>query len=84
MGIVLAMSRWWRALIALLCSIMAMPIGYVLGFYLLLAVDPHYHDGVSFTGGLVSAGIASLVTFRGVMMKTVPAKSRDLPPNPVG
>jgi hypothetical protein len=53
-----------------MCSIVAMPIGYVLGFYLLLAVVPHYHDGVSLTGGLAIAGIASVVTFIGVMKKT--------------
>jgi len=64
------MSRLGRVSIALLCAIVAMPIAFVLGFYLLLAVDSNYHDGISFAGGLTIAGVASVVTFIGVMKKT--------------
>jgi hypothetical protein len=64
-----AMSRLGRVSIALLCSILALPIGFVLGFYLLLLFDPHYHDGVSAVGGFVVAVIAAVVTFRFVRKK---------------
>jgi hypothetical protein len=66
----MSMGRLGRVSIAFLCSIVVMPIAFFLGFYLLLAVDPHYHDGVSLTGGLAIAGVASVVTFMGVMKKT--------------
>jgi hypothetical protein len=58
------MSRVGRISIALLCSIVALPIGFILGFYLVLLFDHNYHDGVSGVGGLVIAVIASVVTFR--------------------
>jgi len=61
------MSRTRRTLIALLSSILALPLGFLLGFYLLLLVDPHYHDGISLVGGFVVAVIAAAVTFRFVM-----------------
>jgi hypothetical protein len=61
------MSRIGRTLIALLCSIVALPLGFLLGFYLLLLVDPHYHDGISLVGGFVVAVVAAAVTFRFVI-----------------
>ena len=67
------MSRFGRTFIALLSSILALPLGFLLGFYLLLLVDPHYHDGISLVGGFVVAVLAAAVTFRFVM------KNRQLP-----
>jgi hypothetical protein len=61
------MSRIGRTLIALLCSIVALPLGFLLGFYLLLLVDPHYHDGISLVGGFVVAVVAAAFTFRFVI-----------------
>ena len=61
------MSRIGRTLIALLCSILALPLGFLLGFYLLFLVDPQYHDGISLVGGFVVAVIAAAVTFRFVI-----------------
>ena len=61
------MSRIGRTLIALLCSIVALPLGFLLGFYLLLLVDPHYHDGISLVAGFVVAVVAAAVTFRFVI-----------------
>jgi hypothetical protein len=63
------MNRIGRAWIALLCSIVALPIGFLLGVYLLLLFDPDYHDGVSLAGGFVIAVIAAVVTFRFVRKK---------------
>jgi len=63
------MSALTRASISLLCSVIVLPIAFFAGFYLLLAIDPHYHDGVSFAGGLVIAAIASSFTFIGVWRK---------------
>jgi hypothetical protein len=63
------MSRIGRTSIALLCSIVALPIGFLLGFYLLLFLDPDYHDGISLVGGFVVAVIAAVVTFRFVRKK---------------
>jgi hypothetical protein len=59
-----AMSRVGRTSIALLFSILAMPIGFILGFYVILLFDRNYHDGASGVGGLVVAVIAAVVTFR--------------------
>ena len=64
------MSRLGPVSIALLCLIVVTPIAFVLGFYLLLAVDPNYHDGISAAGGLAIAGIAFVITFMGVIKKT--------------
>ncbi len=58
--IAIPMSRVGRTSVALLCSIVALPIGFLLGFYLLLLFDPHYHDGYSAVGGLVVAVIAAV------------------------
>lgn len=63
------MSRIGRTSITLLCSIVALPIGFLLGFYLLLLFDPDYHDGISLLGGFVVAVIAAVVTFRFVRKK---------------
>jgi hypothetical protein len=63
------MSRVGRISIALLCSLAALPIGFLLGFYLLLLFDPDYHDGISLVGGFVAAVIAAVVTFRFVRRK---------------
>ena len=52
-------------MIALLCSIVALPLGFLLGFYLLLLVDPHYHDGISLVGGFVVAVVAAAVRAAG-------------------
>jgi hypothetical protein len=64
------MSRLGRVLLALVCSIVVIPIGFILGFYLLLAVDSDYHDGISGVGGLAIAGAASVATFLVVIRKT--------------
>jgi hypothetical protein len=58
------MSRIGRTSIALLFSIVALPVGFLLGFYVLLLFDPDYHDGISLTAGFVFAVIAAVVTFR--------------------
>ena len=58
------MSRVGRISTALLCSIVALPIGFFLGFYLVLLFDPNYHDGVSGAGGFIVALSATVVTFR--------------------
>jgi prolipoprotein diacylglyceryltransferase len=63
------MGRFGRISIALLCSIVAIPVGFIVGFYLLLAIDHNYHDGVSGVGGLVVAVIAAVVTFRVIRKK---------------
>jgi hypothetical protein len=63
------MNRIGRSSIALLCSIVALPIGFLLGFYLLLLFDPHYHDGISAVGGFVVAVIAAVVAFKFVRKK---------------
>ncbi|MHB8217620.1 MAG: hypothetical protein ACYDDS_16225 [Candidatus Sulfotelmatobacter sp.] len=58
------MNRVGRISIAVLGSIVALPIGFILGFYLVLLFDHNYHDGVSAVGGFVVAVIASVVTLR--------------------
>jgi hypothetical protein len=63
------MSRFGRITIALLCSVVALPIGFILGFYLSLLIDPNYHDGFSGVGGIIIALIGAVVTFRAVRKK---------------
>jgi hypothetical protein len=46
------MSRIGRTLIALLSSILALPLGFLLGFYLLFLVDPHLSRW-NFAGGRI-------------------------------
>lgn len=58
------MSQVGRISTAVLCSIVALPIAFILGFYFVLLFDPNYHDGVSGVGGFVFAVIAAVVTFR--------------------
>lgn len=58
------MSLVGRISTALMCSIVALRIGFFQGFYLVLLFDPNYHDRVSGVGGFVVAVITTVVTFR--------------------
>jgi len=61
-----------RISIAVLLSIAALLLTFVLGGYFLLLFDPHYHDGIAFGGSAVLGLVASVATFLASMKKTVP------------
>ncbi len=63
------MGRFGQISIALLCSAVALPVAFIVGFYLVLLFDPNYHDGVSGVGGLIIAVIAAVVTFMVIRKK---------------
>ena len=52
-----------RISIALLCSVLAMPVVSFLSFYLFLLLDPIAHDGVALMGGLAVGIVAFFGTF---------------------
>jgi uncharacterized protein (UPF0333 family) len=59
-----------RISIALLISIAAIVVAYILSFYLLLMLDSNYHDGWAFSGAIFIALVAASAAFITSMRKT--------------